>query len=435
MSVPIESSRTSYTGNGATTVFSTVWYFLEAAHVAVKHTPIATAVETVLTLGVHYTVTMPATVGGAGSITMLTPPAAGDSLVLERDVDIVQATSFRTQGSFSPAVHEDAMDSIVFAVQELARRTSDLESAGAPGSVVAGNGLSFSGTTLHVGSGAGVQSNADTVEVLYGVDADLNKVANGSSLAGTLDLAARADHTHAIENGVPADLVVGDTAAAGVASGLAAADHTHGVPAGGTPELCNASAGTAGGDGLFAHGNHRHEIEVGNAASVAEVTDSAASAGVGSKLARIDHAHAHGVRGGGTLHAEATSSVAGFMPAADRAIVGTITDYSLTTTDATVTTIATVTPVNLKANTIKVTITAKDKATGNSASYGLIACAKRHAGTTTLTGALTTLWAIEDVAGWDATITIVASPDVLIRVTGAAGVSIDWKARVEVLSS
>lgn len=434
MSVPIESSRTSYTGNGATTVFSSVWYFLEAAHVAVKHTPIATGVETVLTLGVHYTVTMPATVGGAGSITMLTPPAAGDSLVLERDVDIVQATSFRTQGSFSPAVHEDAMDSIVFAVQELARRTSDLESAGAPGSVVAGNGLSFSATTLHVGAGAGVQSNADTVEVLYGDAADLNKVANGLAVAGILDLAARADHTHAIENGAPADLVVGDTAAAGAAGGLAAADHTHGVPQAGAGDLASLDAGAAaaGTSGLFADGGHKHTILTDTAV---EISDSTTDDGVAAALARADHLHAHGNRGGGTLHAEATSSTAGFMPAADRAIVGTITDYSLTTTDATVTTIATVTPVNLKANTIKVTITAKDKATGNSASYGLVACAKRHAGTTTLTGALTTLWAIEDVAGWDATITIVASPDVLIRVTGAAGVSIDWKARVEVLSS
>jgi len=434
MSVPIESSRTSYTGNGATTVFSTVWYFLEAAHVAVKHTPIATAVETVLTLGVHYTVTMPATVGGAGSITMLTPPAAGDSLVLERDVDIVQATSFRTQGSFSPAVHEDAMDSIVFAVQELARRTSDLESAGAPGSVVAGNGLSFSATTLHVGAGAGVQSNADTVEVLYGVDADLNKVANGSSLAGTLDLAARADHTHAIENGVPADLVVGDAAKAGVASGLAAADHTHGVPAGGTPELCNASAGTAGGDGLFAHGNHRHEIEVGNAASVAEVTDSAASAGVGSKLARIDHAHAHGVRGGGTLHAEATTADAGFMSAADKSLLGRITEATVQTADATVTTLASTTPTNTKAIAIRAIVVGKDKATGNSAGYGLAATAKRQGGVTTLTGAVTVLWSHEDVAGWDATIDV-STPDVRVRVTGAAATNIDWRCRLEVLPS
>lgn len=434
MSVPIESSRTSYTGNGATTVFSTVWYFLESAHVAVKHTPIATGVETVLTLGVHYTVTMPATVGGAGAITMLTPPAAGDSLVLERDVDIVQATSFRTQGSFSPAVHEDAMDSIVFAVQELARRTSDLESAGAPGSVVAGNGLSFSATTLHVGAGAGVQSNADTVEVLYGVDADLNKVANGSSLAGTLDLAARADHTHAIENGVPADLVVGDTAAAGVASGLAAADHTHGVPAGGVPEICNASAGTAGGDGLFAHGNHRHEIEVGNAASVAEVTDSAASAGVGSKLARIDHAHAHGARGGGTLHAEATTSDAGFLSAADKALLGRISEAALTTTDATVTTLTTTTPTNGKAIAIRAVIVAKDKATSNSAGYGLAATAKRDLGVTTLTGAVTVLWSHEDVAGWDATIDV-STPDVRVRVTGAAGSNIDWRCHLEVIPS
>ena len=430
MSVPIESSRTSYTGNGVTTVYSTGWYFLEEGQVAVKHTPIATGVEVVLTLGVHYTVTMPASVGAAGSVTMLAAPAAGDALVLERDVSLTQDTSFRTQGSFSPAVHEDAMDSIVFAVQELARRTSDLESAGAPGSVVAGNGLSFSATTLHVGAGAGVQSNADTVEVLFGDAVALAKVSASVSSAGARDEAARSDHKHDVESGVPNDLVAGDTAAEGVSSSLALADHTHGVPVG-APTLLDATASATGSSGAFSDADHKHEVKSGAGATL---TDNTNSAGTGPGFALEGHSHGHGARGGGTMHAEATSSAAGFMPAADRAIVGTFADTTLTTTDATVTTIATVTPTNTKANTIKVTVTAKDKSTGNSASYGIVALAKRQGGPTTLSGAVTALWTIEDVAGWDCTVDVL-TPDVRVRVTGAAGVSIDWRCRVEVISS
>lgn len=43
-----------------------------------------------------------------------------------------------------------------------------------------------------------------------------------------------------------------------------------------------------------------------------------ASAGVSSDASRADHVHAHGNQAGGTLHAEATTSTAGFMSAADK---------------------------------------------------------------------------------------------------------------------
>jgi hypothetical protein len=43
----------------------------------------------------------------------------------------------------------------------------------------------------------------------------------------------------------------------------------------------------------------------------------ASSDGVSATAARVDHVHAHGTQAGGSLHADATRSVAGFMPAAD----------------------------------------------------------------------------------------------------------------------
>lgn len=52
---------------------------------------------------------------------------------------------------------------------------------------------------------------------------------------------------------------------------------------------------------------------------LAEITDTVASAGTNNtKVPRADHAHAHGARGGGTLHAEVTQSINGFMSAADK---------------------------------------------------------------------------------------------------------------------
>jgi len=61
------------------------------------------------------------------------------------------------------------------------------------------------------------------------------------------------------------------------------------------------------------------------AADLAELSDSAATAGTNNtKVPRADHQHAHGNRGGGSLHAAATGSTAGFMSAADKTKLDTV---------------------------------------------------------------------------------------------------------------
>lgn len=53
-----------------------------------------------------------------------------------------------------------------------------------------------------------------------------------------------------------------------------------------------------------------------------EITDSTTGAGSGLEVARSNHQHAHGVRGGGTLHAVAVSGgAAGFLTGADKALL------------------------------------------------------------------------------------------------------------------
>ena len=63
------------------------------------------------------------------------------------------------------------------------------------GSIIAGAGLTKTGNQIDVGAGTGVQVNANDVEVLYGVLADINSL-GAANAAGILNLAARADHTH-----------------------------------------------------------------------------------------------------------------------------------------------------------------------------------------------------------------------------------------------
>lgn len=319
MTVPVATSRSTYVGNGAATVFGTGFYFLAQAEVVVRLTPLA-GVEVVQTLGVHYTVTNPAAVGANGSITMLIAPPAASSLVIERTVPYTQVTSFRTQGSFDPAIHENRFDEQTFIDQQLARRVSDLESAGAPGSVIAGNGLSFAATTLHVGAGLGIQVNADTVDVLYGNSGQVVAVTKAVADGGALSLAARIDHKHDVSTAAPAAgaVAIGNAAAEGAATSLSRSDHVHAVVAPAAPGNVDKSAASAGAATTFARADHKHDVST---AAAIDLTDATNAEGAATTLARSNHTHSHGARGGGTLHAIATGGANGFMSAADKALL------------------------------------------------------------------------------------------------------------------
>jgi len=61
--------------------------------------------------------------------------------------------------------------------------------------------------------------------------------------------------------------------------------------------------------------DHKHDVAT---ATAVELTDTTNAEGAATSLARSDHKHAHGDRGGGSLHALATTLVAGFMSPADK---------------------------------------------------------------------------------------------------------------------
>jgi hypothetical protein len=65
--------------------------------------------------------------------------------------------------------------------------------------------------------------------------------------------------------------------------------------------------------------------ETSTAAPV-EITDSTNAEGAASTLARSNHQHAHGNRGGGTLHSDVDQSTAGFMSAADKIKLDSLQD-------------------------------------------------------------------------------------------------------------
>lgn len=431
MAVTSETSSVSHVTNGVTTAFPTGFRFIKNSELKVKYTPTA-GVETLLAEGVGYTVAG-AGLDAGGTVTTLAALAAG-SLLIERTVPLTQATAFRTQGTFRPEVHEDAFDEAVFRDQQIERRVKALESAGAPGAVVAGDGLTSSGLapmTLAVGAGDGVVVTADAVAVNFGPAP--TAVYAGGAYDGVDTHVARADHGHDVATGAPVALAVGHVGATGGSTLLSRANHVHPVPQAGAGDLAavDAGAAVAGASGLFADGAHKHQVTT---AAAVELTDATNAVGVATSLARSDHTHGHGARGGDTLHAVATTTAAGFMSAADKSKLDglsedVVTDKAGQTTNATPTLLMTWTPTNQTAEEVELTVAARKQGAVDAAGYRRRFVVSRFDGVTSLVGTVDTIGADKETnAAWDITVSI-ASPAVQISVTGVAATTIDWHGR------
>jgi hypothetical protein len=173
----------------------------------------------------------------------------------------------------------------------------------------------------------------------------------GTNNAGTAVTLARSDHVHNLPNvATPVSLTVGGANAAGSAVTLVRSDHTHGLPSFGsaantfcqgndarlsddrtasglrtatTVVAVSPAAAPSSGQVLTATSTTAatwQTLPAGLAlASTTPANVAAAGAvGVGTTAARSDHVHAHGAQSDGTMHAVATTSVAGFQSAADK---------------------------------------------------------------------------------------------------------------------
>lgn len=313
MTVPSETSSSAHVGNGVTTVFSTGFYFLAKSEVDVYLTP-SGGTETLLTEGIDYTLSVPTPgSGAAGDVTMLVAPGVGDALSIQRNPDFEQNTNLRGAGTFSASAHENALDRLTFQTTALLRRVSALESAGAPGSVTAGDGLSFSGATLHVGAGDGIVVNADDVEVNYGVAASMVASDATAASGGTNPDAARIDHKHTITVGAAVAVTAGGANSAGSGAAMARANHTH-AAAVAAPVDVDAAAAVTGASGNFSDANHKHRVSTGNPVAIGVAN----AAGVADSLARSDHVHNHGAQTDPAQHALAVAGVShGFLSSTD----------------------------------------------------------------------------------------------------------------------
>jgi hypothetical protein len=109
-----------YNGNGATVAFSVTFPFFTGTLLVTAVD--STGVETVKTISTHYTVSggtdangLPAT----GTVTMLTAPATGSQLRIERVTPKTQATSYTNNDAFPAKSTEAAFDKLLLIAQEV----------------------------------------------------------------------------------------------------------------------------------------------------------------------------------------------------------------------------------------------------------------------------------------------------------------------------
>lgn len=420
MTVNVETSKNTFTGDGVVTEFSTTFGIRLSNELAVRVTPNG-GVESLKVEGIDYTIT------GAGpsgvTIEFTVAPAALSAIVLQREVSFTQDVSFLTQGTFSPSVHEGAFDESVYRDQELDRRISALESAGPVGSVVAGDGLIFSGSTLHVIPSTGLFTTADSVGIDYGDAGSMTSVTKASAAGGSVDKPARIDHKHDVTTAAPSAgaVAIGNSAAEGSATTLARSDHTHTVAAG-TPVNVTKAANSNGVATTFARSDHKHDIST---AAASTLTDSTNAEGSAATLARSDHTHSHGSLTVGTLHAVATTSVNGFMSAADKVKIDALPSRTTSAVagfkTATVTPTAAIswTPTDNTAETVSLYVAAGNYSSNLVAGYTRIFTTKKKDGVISLIGAVTSPHTVEDAAGWDVAVSVAAGA-VTVTVTGGA---------------
>ncbi len=116
MTVSTTTSRVSYAGNGSTTAFATTFEFYAETSLTVILQS-AAGVETTQTLTTHYTVS--GGVGSTGTVTMVTAPASGETLVIIREEPFTQTADYTANDAFPAESHEVALDKIVLLAQQL----------------------------------------------------------------------------------------------------------------------------------------------------------------------------------------------------------------------------------------------------------------------------------------------------------------------------
>lgn len=118
MTIAATLTRQAYAGNGVTTEFSWPGVVYDEDDLIVVLVVDSTGVATVKTITTHYTVDVEEDFSGA-SVTMLTAPASGETLVLKRNTAKTQAKDLSARSRVDLDEIEEALDRLTITVQDL----------------------------------------------------------------------------------------------------------------------------------------------------------------------------------------------------------------------------------------------------------------------------------------------------------------------------
>ena len=119
MTISSTTLRNSYSGNGSTTAFAYSYPINTTSEITVIERS-ATGVETVKSEGsgsANYGIADNGASGG--TVTMVTAPAAGTTLLIRRNTSLTQETDYVANDPFPAETHEDALDKLQMQNQEL----------------------------------------------------------------------------------------------------------------------------------------------------------------------------------------------------------------------------------------------------------------------------------------------------------------------------
>jgi hypothetical protein len=119
MTISTTTVSQSYSGNGSTTAFTFTFPINSTSELKVIERS-ATGAETVKSVGsgsANYAIVDNGASGG--TVTMVTAPAAGTTLVLIRDTSLTQESDYVENDPFAAETHEDALDKLQMQIQEV----------------------------------------------------------------------------------------------------------------------------------------------------------------------------------------------------------------------------------------------------------------------------------------------------------------------------
>ena len=117
MTISSTTIKNSYAGNGSTTAFTFSYYIIAEDDLEVLIRS-SNGTETLQTITTNYTVTGVQSNSG-GTVTMITAPATGETLVIRRKTSQVQDTDYVANDPFPAETHEAALDKAMLVSQEL----------------------------------------------------------------------------------------------------------------------------------------------------------------------------------------------------------------------------------------------------------------------------------------------------------------------------